>query len=110
MLLGGCKVGWFTFCITMQFFGECHALTCYKISNMLNLWLYLDFQLEYENICTIKFITHMHQTYNNENLKSKKMESHHVIPYLTNDIIINYYFNIILWTLESEVCTKNEPP
>jgi len=27
--MGGCKVGWFTFCITIQFFAKWHAFTYY---------------------------------------------------------------------------------
>jgi hypothetical protein len=50
---GGCKVGWLTFCVTIQFFVVLciyMLLTWHKNNNFPNLWLDLDFQLEEEDI------------------------------------------------------------
>jgi hypothetical protein len=63
---GGCKVGWLTFCITIQFFCRVACiymlLTWHKNNNFPNLWLDLDFQLEEEDIYK-KILQHISTKY-----------------------------------------------
>jgi hypothetical protein len=51
--MSGYKVGWFMFCVVIQFFVEWHAFTCYyhAIKQFFSkLWLDLNRQLEEEDI------------------------------------------------------------
>ncbi len=49
---GGCKVGWLTFCVTIQFFAKWHAFTCYYHGTKKHFFKFVArfFQLEKEDI------------------------------------------------------------
>jgi hypothetical protein len=61
--LGGCKLRWTTFFITLQVFVECHALTCHKIIIMPQKFIELKFSTWIRRHLHKKIITCIFQIY-----------------------------------------------